>query len=58
MDLCIGDKTGNISVWKLYETQDLEWKHQSMKIVLDIRLKTLKYGNYMRHKALTGNIEV
>ena len=49
-------KTGNIEVWKLYETQGLDRKHRSMKIVLDIRLETSTYGDCIGHT--TGNIEV
>ena len=44
MDLCTGDKTGNIKVWKLYETQGKALTgNRSMKIVMDIRLETSKY---------------
>ena len=50
-----GHKTGNIEVWKLYETQGLDRKHRSMNIVLDIRLETSKYGDCIGHK--TENIK-
>ena len=41
----IGDKTGNIKVWRVHETQNLDRKHHRSN------------EDSIRHKALTGNIK-
>ena len=50
---------GNIKVRKLYETQDLEWKHQSMDLCIGDKTANIKVyklyetqGIYQTHRSM------